>query len=176
MWTAVTAYAAFLFVQTSVGMILGMNREVERRKSVNFALLSGLMLTAFAFLGTGIARLLLMINNSRYFAGLLFLGITAVLVIKTVNINKMALIFATDDRNNFMLSCVTMGLDAMIASIGCTFAFQYSHIVLISFLPLFLIVGVLGVTIGLKTRTLLPLRILMAASCVALFCAFLTTL
>ncbi len=153
MWFAVTVFLCLALLPMTVGMIVGMNRNLPRRKMLNFSILSSVTMFVFAMLGILLAFVISLIADISYMYWILTAFAAALIIYKAFRWKQYAIIFYTDSKMNLLLSTVTFGLDVMLASMGCYMLGREAIIAALCFLAFAVAFGVSGLFLGLKSNS-----------------------
>ncbi|MBP5782323.1 MAG: hypothetical protein J6W04_02160 [Bacteroidales bacterium] len=153
MWFVVAVFLALALLPMTVGMIVGMNRNLPRRKMLNFSILSSVTMFIFAILGILLAFVINLIADISYMYWILIAFAAALIIYQAFKWKQYAIIFYTDNKNNLLLSTITFGLDVMLASMGCYMSSKDAFIVTLCFLAFAVVFGVLGLFLGLKSNS-----------------------
>lgn len=151
MWLVITVLAALALLPCIIGMIIAASNLLSPKLMIKFTALSAVVLCCFSLLGCLLAWCINLIADVAFMYWIVLFVVAVNFFIKAFKIQKFIVIFYTDNIKDFIMSTSSVGMDVMLASMGC-FLFKPDFMwLLIPFFFVCLTLGFVGIFVGLKS-------------------------
>ncbi|MDD4142114.1 MAG: hypothetical protein PHR20_04910 [Bacteroidales bacterium] len=163
------SYFALLFFPFVMGLIIGMEREISIKQKTTYSLITALVLTLFAFIGIGLAYLLLSLSDISYMAGVILLVAGFVTFKKGGKSNTFIYSMDVSTNKDYFLASVGSGLSIMLTTMGCYMYSKHSLFIPAVFFLLVMGFNLAGLSAGKNIHSIKIMKILMIIAGVLLF-------